>query len=67
MKNVYDLEGNYYEWTAEARETFDRVVRGGGYNSVSYSLVYPASNGYGAGPTATSSSYSARAVLYVNL
>ena len=29
-KNIYDLAGNCYEWTMEAYDTDDRVVRGGG-------------------------------------
>ena len=30
-KNIYDLAGNCFEWTMEARSTDDRVVRGGDY------------------------------------
>ena len=28
MKNIYDLEGNHGEWTAEAVSTFNRALRG---------------------------------------
>ena len=28
MKHIYDLAGNVYEWTMEARSTFNRVTRG---------------------------------------
>ena len=29
--NIYDIEGNVYEWTQEAQRTKDRVARGGSY------------------------------------
>ena len=32
VKNIYDLAGNVYEWTSEARST-NRVRRGGHYNN----------------------------------
>ena len=38
MNNIYDLEGNHYEWTAEALSTSVRASRG--------SIYYNASNGY---------------------
>ena len=31
MNNIYDLEGNLYEWTLEANSTGYRVYRGGSY------------------------------------
>ena len=48
-KNIYDLAGNVYEWTAEACST-DRLIRGGYYygrggeNPVSYRNDDPPSN-----------------------
>ena len=33
--NIYDLAGNYYEWTQEAASTGYRVYRGGSYYSIS--------------------------------
>ena len=30
--NIYDLAGNVYDWTMEADSTYNRVLRGGGYN-----------------------------------
>ena len=33
INNIYDLEGNLYEWTQEASFTGDRVFRGGSYLS----------------------------------
>ncbi|MBQ8042674.1 MAG: hypothetical protein IJ272_00795, partial [Clostridia bacterium] len=40
--NIYDLAGNYYDWTLEANNTLYRVFRGG-YCDLG-SDVYPASN-----------------------
>ena len=67
MKNIYDLEGNYYEWTAEADLTTSRTVRGGRFSSASLSNWYPASNRFSYLPTVTPGSISARPALYVNL
>ena len=67
MKNVYDLEGNYYEWTAEASYANGRVDRGGGYGDVSYSNFGPGSYRDYDLPTRAHSYCSARAGLYVNL
>ena len=67
MQNIYDLEGNYWEWTAEAYYTYGRVFRGGGCSLVSGSRFVPASgrgNGY---PTGTNSYGSSRSALYVAL
>ena len=53
VKNIYDLAGNVYEWTAEAHST-NRVFRGGDcinggdYNPVSCRFSYNPSNTYGA-------------------
>ena len=41
MRNIYDLEGNHYEWTAEARDS-TRVVRGN-YSNISIRAFHPAS------------------------
>ena len=67
MNNIYDLEGNYYEWTAEADLTDLRTRRGGFYNSASGRYWDPASYRLSSSPTLTSGSYSARPALYVNL
>ena len=45
-KNIYDLAGNVYEWTNEARSTTYRVSRGGHYNGAnrpasSHGFNYP--------------------------
>lgn len=58
--NIYDLEGNVFEWTTEANVTYGRVRRGGFY-SLSYSASYRSYN-Y---PDNTSTSYGTRQALYI--
>jgi hypothetical protein len=67
MKNIYDLEGNYWEWTAQANSTNYRVDRGGGYNFVAFGKFNPASYRGSNGPISASSNYTSRATLYVTL
>ena len=60
---IFDLAGNYCEWTQEAEIANGRVVRGGSYErSGSYE---PASNRSGDSAIADYSNYSARATLYI--
>ena len=40
--NIYDLEGNYYEWTAQVESTSSRVFRGRGAYSAGRGQFYPA-------------------------
>ena len=65
MKNIYDLEGNCYEWTAQAYNTFDRVKRGGNYSVVGISYFFPASLRGSYYPTYTDDSDSSRSGLYL--
>ena len=59
---IFDLAGNYYDWTQEAYSTTYRVSRGGNYNnSVSINPAADRSLGTNNG----SGSYSARATLYI--
>ena len=62
-KNIYDLCGNLYEWTTEARSASFRAYRGGNWNSsVSSSYRnsdYPQNN--------HSATYGSRTTLYVTL
>ena len=67
MKNIYDLEGNDFEWTAEADFTLFRAHRGGNFSDASYSDWYPASYRSSYYPTYTGGYGSARPALYVNL
>ena len=60
-KNIYDLAGNCYEWTMEARGTEVRVVRGGDYNN-----VYPVNSRRNGNRPTSSSNYNAfRPALYI--
>ena len=67
MKNIYDLEGNYLEWTAQANSTNNRVYRGGYYGDVSSSVFVPASNRNNGSPNGTNDNDSSRQSLYVLL
>ena len=54
MKNIYDLEGNHFEWTAEANTSFSlilRVCRGIYFNYASRGSFYAASYRDGNFPT----------------
>ena len=65
MKNIYDLEGNCREWTAEAIPTDARAFRGsycGGANNGNFD---PASYRGGGSPTNNDSYCSARSTLYL--
>ena len=66
MSNIYDLEGNNIEWTAQADFTYDRVYRCGYfYSVVSNSRFLPASFRYNSNPTNTNCGFASRSVLYV--
>ena len=65
MKNIYDLEGNHIEWTAEADSTNDRARRGSFYYSASVGYFNPASNRVSYNPTSSYDYYSARSTLYL--
>lgn len=62
---IYDLAGNYFEYTQEAYQTNFRVVRGG--SSIYMSTVSPASDRDGIKPNSNHNDRSTRAVLYINL
>ena len=65
MKNVYDLEGNYNEWTVEANSMDSRVHRGSYFIFSAIGWFHPASyRGYRE-PTGTDSQRSSRATLYL--
>ena len=67
MNTIYDLEGNYYEWTAEAFDALIRTFRGGLYGNASSSYWLPASYRSSSYPTSTNGYLSSRPALYVNL
>ncbi len=61
-KNIYDLAGNVYDWTIEACNTYDRMLRGGYYDRGSDS---PASYRFYNVPTYSNGSYGCRAALFI--
>ena len=65
MKNIYDLEGNHYEWTAEAYSTNNRAIRGSFYDNASGGDFYPASFRLISNPTYKSTNHSSRSTLYL--
>ena len=66
MKNIYDLEGNHYEWTAEANSTDRRANRGSFSNGASIGFFNPASyrDNYFS-PTSSNVTVSSRSTLYL--
>ena len=65
MNNIYDLEGNHYEWTAEALSTGNRADRGSYYSFASLGYFYPASYRSNNPPTNSSNSRSSCSTLYL--
>ncbi len=66
MNNIYDLEGNHYEWTAEAYSTNLRERRGSGYGYANNGLFYPASHrNYGHPTLSDNGTGSSRTTLYL--
>ena len=64
MKNIYDLEGNHLEWTAEAYSTNYRAVRGSVYSYANDGTFEPASFRYYCPPNGYNY-YSSRSALYL--
>ena len=60
INNIYDLEGNLWEWTAEAVSTGSRVPRGGNYYSTS-----PTSNRNYINPGMAPNDLTSRVTLYI--
>ena len=65
MKNIYDLEGNYFEWTAQASSALGRTGRGGNCSSVALSSFRPASSRGNSYPTNTIAYSGSRSALYM--
>ncbi len=65
LNNIYDLEGNNLEWTAQACSTNLRVSRGSYCVSAVSSGFYPASNRNNLDPTLTNDFSTTRPTLYV--
>ena len=65
--NIYDLSGNCYDWTQEAKNDDLRVLRGGTYFLIYVPYndnTYSASRG-GSNPTNSNDYYSSRPQLYI--
>ena len=60
---IFDLAGNYYDWTQEASSTNNRVYRGGYYDNSGSSR--PAAGRAYSNAGSSSSGVSSRAVLYI--
>ena len=60
---IFDLAGNYYDWTQEAHSTVNRVYRGGFYNSSG--SRFPAADRYDLDAVSSNGVLSARATLYI--
>ena len=67
MKNIYDLESNHYEWTAEANSASYRVLRGSSYDNTSDNIFDPASGGrnVSSAPNYGDNTISSRTTLYL--
>ena len=65
MNNIYDLEGNHNEWTAEARSTGSRVARGSYYHLAKNGNFTPASFRSTTSPALSIDNLSSRATLYL--
>ena len=60
---IFDLAGNYYDWTQEAYSSYKRVIRGGYYNDSGSSD--PAADRIYSDASDNDGNYSARATLYI--
>ena len=64
--NIYDLAGNYYEWTQEANHTYVRIIRGGNYKTLGSDR--PASSRVDNNkPNSVIDPITTRVVLYLNV
>lgn len=63
MKNIYDLEGNQYEWTAEANSTDRRANRGTNYTDPDNGYFYSACGRGRNDPTVAYGDFSSRSTL----
>ena len=65
LKNIYDLEGNNYEWTSQANYTGGRVTRGSFHINANSGNFYPASNRNIYNSTYANRIFSSRSTLYL--
>ena len=62
--NIYDIAGNYGEWSQGAYRSKERIAQGGGY-SVTGTGIYAPSKFHYADPTYDASATSTRAIMYL--
>ena len=60
INNIFDLEGNQFEWTQEACDTLGRASRGG-----TYDFIHSPSNRFSYIPNSTNPYHSSRLSLYI--
>lgn len=65
MKNIYDLEGNFCEWTLEACYENSRAGRGGSFQNTNSKDFYSASYHFSSYPIQQHNVVSSRAILYI--
>ena len=63
-KNIFDLAGNVFEWSLEARQTALRVLRGGYCDHSDAYYTRPDSRNYDGLPTISDSFFGSRLTLY---
>ena len=61
VNNIYDLAGNVYDWTMEAKSSLNRVMRGGNFN---YSSNTARDRNYDY-PTVSVNHFGCRSALYI--
>ena len=65
MKNIYDLEGNFSEWTQETYHNYAKCLRGGNFANISKGEYYPISYRVGERAGYAYVAYGTRATLYL--
>ena len=65
MKNIYDLEGNYSEWTMEANSSENRISRSSNFDGTANVNYNPASIGWNNLPTSAGGYTTVHSILYL--
>ena len=65
MKNIYDLEGNFSEWTQETYHNYAKCLRGGNYININKGEYYPISYREGEEVNYAYVAYGTRTTLYL--
>ena len=69
VKQIFDLGGNFLDWTTEACNAYYRILRGGWsyYSGSADARIYRMQEGSSSFPVMANGVFSARAALYVSL